>query len=248
MNASDIMVSDVITMKSNGTVEEVAGLLLKNRISALPVVDDAGKLVGMVSEGDLIHRGDAGTGHDRPWWLRLLMGRDVLAAEFVKENSRTVADVMTRGVISAEPGTPVADVAMILERHRIKRVPIVTNGKIVGIVSRANLIQALAAARNDVLPPQRVDDAALREKIFSRLKSEPWAKPSLVNVTVSDGTVDLWGVVETPAEKQALRVAVSKGRQRQSHRTARGVGGVLARTQARGSARGNSANMRREAP
>jgi len=208
MNASDIMVSDVITVKSSASVQEVAELLLKNRISALPVVDDAGKLVGMVSEGDLIHRGDAGTGHERPWWLRLLMGRDVLAAEFVKENSRTVADVMTRGVISAEPGTPVADVAMILERHRIKRVPIVANGKIVGIVSRANLIQALAAARNDVLPAQRIDDAALREKIFSRLKSEPWAKPSLVNVTVSDGTVHLWGIVDTAAEKQALRVAV----------------------------------------
>ena len=208
MNASDIMVSDVITVKSSGTVQEVAELLLRNRISALPVVDDTGTLVGMVSEGDLIHRGDAGTGHERPWWLRLLMGRDVLAAEFVKENSRTVADVMTRGVISAEPDTPVTEVATLLERHRIKRVPIVHNGKIVGIVSRANLIQALAAARNDVLPPQRIDDAALREKIFSRLKSEPWAKPSLVNVTVSDGTVDLWGVVESPAEKQALRVAV----------------------------------------
>ena len=208
MNASDIMVSDVITVKSSGTVQEVAELLLRNRISALPVVDDAGKLVGMVSEGDLIHRGDAGTGHDRPWWLRLLMGRDVLAAEFVRENSRTVADVMTRGVISAVPDTPVADVAMTLERHRIKRVPIVHNGKVVGIVSRANLIQALAAARNDVLPAQRIDDAALREKIFSRLKSEPWAKPSLVNVTVSDGTVHLWGIVDTAAEKQALRVAV----------------------------------------
>jgi CBS domain-containing protein len=208
MNASDIMVSDVITVKSSGTVKEVAELLLRNRISALPVVDDTGKLVGMVSEGDLIYRGEAGTGHDRPWWLRLLMGRDVLAAEFVKENSRTVADVMTRGVISAEPDTPVVDVATLLERHRIKRVPIVHNGKIVGIVSRANLVQALATARNDVLPPQRIDDAALREKIFSRLKSESWAKPSLVNVTVSDGTVDLWGIVESPAEKQALRVAV----------------------------------------
>jgi CBS domain-containing protein len=208
MNASDIMVSDVITMKSNGTVEEVAGLLLKNRISALPVVDDAGKLVGMISEGDLIRRGDAGTGHDRPWWLRLLMGRDVLAAEFVKENSRTVADVMTRGVISAEPDTPVADIATLLERHRIKRVPIVDGGKIVGVVSRANLIQALAAGRNHVLPPQHVDDAALRERIFSKLKSEPWTRPSLVNVTVSDGTVDLWGLVDSPAEKKALRVAV----------------------------------------
>jgi CBS domain-containing protein len=208
MNASDIMISDVITVKSSGTVQEVADLLLRNCISALPVVDDTGKLVGMVSEGDLIHRGDAGTGHDRPWWLRLLMGRDLLAAEFVKENSRTVADVMTRGVISAEPDTPVADIATILERHRIKRVPIVQNGKIVGIVSRANLIQALAAGRNHVPPPQRIDDAALREKIFARLKSEPWVRPSLVNVTVSDGTVDLWGLVDSPAEKKALLVAV----------------------------------------
>ena len=195
MNASDIMVSDVITVKSSGTVHEVAELLLRHRISALPVVDDAGKLVGMISEGDLIRRGDADTGHDRPWWLRLLMGRDVLAAEFVKENSRTVADVMTRGVISAEPDTPVADIATVLERHRIKRVPIVPDGKIVGMASRANLIQALAAGRNNVLPPQHIDDAALREKIFARLKSEPWTRPSLVNVTVSDGTVDLWGLV-----------------------------------------------------
>ena len=86
MNASDIMVSDVITVKSSGTVQEVAELLLTNRISAVPVVDDSGKLVGMVSEGDLIRHGDGGTGHDRPWWLKLLMGREVLAAEFVREN------------------------------------------------------------------------------------------------------------------------------------------------------------------
>jgi CBS-domain-containing membrane protein len=207
MNASDIMVSDVITVKSSGTVQEVAELLLTNRISAVPVVDDSGKLVGMVSEGDLIRHGDAGTGHDRPWWLRLLMGREVLAAEFVRENSCKVADVMTREVISAEPDTPVADIATLLERHRIKRVPILRNGKMVGIVSRANLIQALAAFRSKVLPGQDLADAALRESIVSRLKSEPWAKPNLVNVTVNDGTVDLWGIVDSAAEKQALRVA-----------------------------------------
>jgi CBS domain-containing protein len=208
MNASDIMVSDVITVKSSGTVQEVAELLLANRISAVPVMDDSGKLVGMVSEGDLLRRGDADTGHDRPRWLRLLMGREMLAAEFVKENSRKVAEVMTRAVVSAEPDTSVADVATLLERHRIKRVPIVRNGKIVGIVSRANLIQALAASRGKALPPQPVGDIELREKIVSQLKGEPWAKPGLVNVTVNDGTVDLWGIVDSSVEKQALRVAV----------------------------------------
>ena len=208
MNASDIMVSDVITVKSSGTVQEAAELLLLNRISAMPVVDDSGKLVGMISEGDLIRHGDAGTAHERPAWLRLLMGREGLAAEFVKENSRAVADIMTREIISAEPDAPVADIATLLERHRIKRVPIVHNGKMVGIVSRANLIQALAAFRNKSLAPQRVDDKALRERIVARLKSEPWAKPSFVNVTVTDGAVDLWGIVDSSAEKEALRVAV----------------------------------------
>jgi CBS-domain-containing membrane protein len=208
MNASAIMVSDVITVRPDDTVQEVARLLLVNRISAVPVVDDSDKIVGIVSEGDLLRRGENGTEHGRPWWLKLLMGRELLAAEFIKEYGRKVADVMTREVISAQPDTPVAEIAALLERHRIKRVPIVQNGKVVGIVSRANLIQALAAGRNRSLEPQAVADAELRHKLVSRLKAEPWVRPSLVNVTVTDGTVDLWGIVDSPVEKHALRVAV----------------------------------------
>ena len=208
MNASAIMVSDVITVKPDDTVQDVAGLLLVNRISAAPVVDDSGKMVGIVSEGDLLRRGENRTEHERPWWLKLLMGREFLAAEFIKEYGRKVADVMTREAISAEPDTPVTDIATLLERHRIKRVPIVQNGKIVGIVSRANLIQALAVCRNKSLEPQTVADAELRDKVISRLKAEPWVRPSLVNVTVTEGTVDLWGIVDSPIEKHALRVAV----------------------------------------
>jgi len=208
MNASAVMVSDVITVKPDDTVQDVAGLLLVNRISAAPVVDDSGKMVGIVSEGDLLRRGENRTEHERPWWLKLLMGREFLAAEFIKEYGRKIADVMTHEVISAKPDTPVVDIATLLERHRIKRVPIVQNGKIVGIVSRANLIQALAVCRNKSLEPQTVADAELRDKVVSRLKAEPWVRPSLVNVTVTEGTVDLWGIVDSPVEKHALRVAV----------------------------------------
>ena len=136
------------------------------------------------------------------------MGREILAAEYLKENSRKVADIMTREIITAEPDMLVADIATLLERHRIKRVPIIRNGKVVGIVSRANLIQALATFRKNALQPQPIVDAELREKVISRLKSEPWVRPSLVNVTVTNGTVDLWGIVDTAVEKQALRVAV----------------------------------------
>ena len=208
MNASSVMVSDVITVKPDDTVQDVAGLLLVNQISAVPVVDDSGKIVGIVSEGDLLRRAESRTEHERPWWLKLLMGRELLAAEFIREYGRKVADVMTREVISAEPETPVGDIATLLERHRIKRVPIVQNGKIVGIVSRANLIQALAVCRNKSLEPQTVGDAELRDKLVSRLKAEPWVRPSLVNVTVTEGTVDLWGIVDSTVEKHALRVAV----------------------------------------
>jgi len=208
MKASDVMVSNVITAKPTNTVREVAELLLANRISAVPVVDDAGKLVGMVSEGDLLRRAEASTGHDRPWWLKLLMGREGLATEYIKEHSRNIADVMTRDVISAGPDTPVADIATLLERHRIKRVPIVRDGKVVGIVSRANLIQAIAASGKAALAPRPVADAELRKRIVSRLNAEAWLRPSLVNVTVTDGTVDLWGIVDSSVEKHALYVAV----------------------------------------
>jgi CBS domain-containing protein len=208
MKASDIMVTDVITVKLDGNVQDVAELLLTNRISAVPVIDDAGRLVGMVSEGDLLRRAEAGTRRDRSWWLQLLMGREILAAEYLKEHSRRVSEVMTREVISATPDTPVAEIATLLERNRIKRVPIVEAGKIVGIVSRANLIQALATFRKKAPLPQPVADSELRDKVMSRLKAEPWVRPNLVNVTVSDGAVDLWGIVDSSVEKQALRAAV----------------------------------------
>jgi CBS-domain-containing membrane protein len=208
MKASDVMVPDVITVTPESDVREVATLLLTNHISAAPVVDAAGRLVGMISEGDLIRRAEAGTAHQHSWWLQILMGRELMAGEFLREHSRRVGDLMTREVVSAAPDTPVADVATLLERHRIKRVPVVKDGRIVGIVSRANLIQALATFPRDALAPKPLADAELREKVESRLRSEPWVRPGLVNVTVTDGTVDLWGIVDSATEKQALRVAV----------------------------------------
>jgi CBS domain-containing protein len=208
MKASDIMVTDVITVTPESDVREVATLLLTNHISAAPVVDAQGRLVGMISEGDLVRRGEAGTAHERPWWLQMLMSRELMAGEFLREHSRRAGDLMTREVVTAGPDTPVADIAALLERNRIKRAPIVSNGRIVGIVSRANLIQALATHRGQPSAPKPVADAELREKVVSRLRSEPWVRPGLVNVTVTDGAVDLWGIVDSATEKRALRVAV----------------------------------------
>ncbi len=206
MKARDVMVSPVITTKPSASVREVAHTLLTHHISAVPVIDDAGRMVGIVSEGDLMRRADLGTERHRAWWLAALFAEEEeLAAEYVKQHSKKVADVMTKRVVVASPDAPLNEIAALLERHSIKRVPIVENGALVGIVSRANLIQALAGDRKSLDIP--IPDAQLRERIMAHLKTQPWAHTSLLNVTVNDGIVDIWGITRSEAEKQALRVA-----------------------------------------
>ncbi len=207
MKASDVMVSNVITAKPDACVQDVAKLLLENRISAVPIVDERGALVGVVSEGDLMRHVETGAARRRPWWLQMMMGSEALADAYVKEHARKVADLMTRKVITANPDTSLSDVARLLERNGIKRVPIVKNEKIVGIVSRANLLRALASLGKEIERPRTADDNAIRNQVEAQYKVQPWAKPGLVNVIVHDGTVELWGIVNSEAEKKAMRVA-----------------------------------------
>lgn len=204
MNASDVMVRDVITTGPNASIQDVASLLLKNRISALPVVDTQGMLIGIVSEGDLLHRAEAGTQRRHSWWLMAFCSKEMLADEFVKSHARTVGDIMTRKVITAGPDTPLREIAALLEKNGIKRVPIVKGGKPVGIVSRANLIQALATA--PAPSPKSIDDKTLREQVMANISAKSWTRPSLINALVHDGTVELWGIAASEAEKSALRV------------------------------------------
>jgi CBS domain-containing protein len=205
MKASDVMVSNVITVGPEASIVDVADLLLRNRISAVPVVGANGEILGIVSEGDLINRPESETERRNSWWLDALASKEILASEYIKSHSRKVGDVMTRDVITAPPDTSVAQVAAILEKNGIKRVPIVQNGKLVGIVSRANLLQGLASLKDK--PPQaRADDSAIREQLMAKLNNEHWARPALISVTVQDGNVELWGIVESPAEKKAVHI------------------------------------------
>ncbi len=208
MKAADVMATNVITVHQDMPVTSIAEVLLANRISAVPVVNDKDAMVGIVSEGDLIHRVEVGTERQRSWWLELLTGRELLAHEFVKSHAGKAADVMTRRVVSVTPDTPLADIASLLEKHRIKRVPVVMNGKLVGIVSRANLIQALVNLDGEKAAGAPVDDLTLRGNILDQLRSKPWVDPSTINVIVNNGNVELWGIVDSEAEKDAIRVAV----------------------------------------
>ena len=205
MKARDVMVSPVITVKPSSSVKEVAKTFLERRISAAPVVDDQGKLVGIVSEGDLMHRAEAGTERRHSWWLRALTAEETLAAEYVKAHARKVVDIMTRDVITATADTPLHEIAALLEKNSIKRVPVVKNGQLVGIVSRANLVQAVASARKGLEIP--LSDAAIRDRLLAHLKAQPWADTLLLNVTVNGGIVDLWGVTRSDVERKAIRVA-----------------------------------------
>ncbi len=205
--AADIMYSAVVTATPDHTVQEAAGLMVENGISGLPVVDKSGKLVGIVSESDLMRHAEAGTDHHRSWWLRALMGRDGLAREFVKENAQRVSDVMSKNVITATPETPVRELAETLEQNGIKRLPIISGGKVVGIVSRANLLRALA--RGELATQHRAakSDEDLRQAVLARIGAEPWARTALINVGADNGAIKLSGIVDSTAEKRALRLA-----------------------------------------
>jgi CBS domain-containing protein len=207
MRAMDVMTSGVISVDENATVPEVAKLMAERGISAVPVVDNDDRVIGMVSEGDLLHRAETGTERRRSWWLEMVSSTNQLAGEYIKSHSGSVKDVMTRDVLSVTEESPVADIAVLLESNRIKRVPVLRDGKLVGIVSRANLVRALAMTINEAPNEVEADDRAIRDKLLAELKAQKWAEVSPANITVKDGVVHLWSSYLSEQEKRALVVA-----------------------------------------
>jgi len=206
MKARDVMVSPVIVVGENETVRDVAKLLIAKRISAVPVVDRGGKVIGIVTEADLLHRAEAGTERPVSWWLSLISGDRAVADDYVKSHALKVKDVMTRDVKTADPDTPLVEIADLFEEQHIKRVPIVSKGgDLVGIVSRANIIQVIASARPKL--EISLSDATIRKKLLDELKKQPWSHVNRLNVTVVGGVVNLWGFVESEKERQAITVA-----------------------------------------
>jgi CBS domain-containing protein len=209
MRAIDVMVRDVVTVSRDTDVAEAINLLAERDVSALPVLDKDGNLVGVLSEADLIHRAEIGTEKHRPWWLEAVTGGSTLAEEFAKSHGKKVGEVMTDAVISVAEETPLSEIAALFERKRIKRVPVVKDGKLVGIVSRSNLIQALASVIG------RVDehddtDREIRLELLARLKGQPWTGFGDRNITVGNRVVHLWGLVGSEAERKAL-LALAEG-------------------------------------
>jgi CBS domain-containing protein len=207
MIARDIMTRDPITVPGDTPVEKVAKLLLDNRISAAPVVDADGRLAGIVSEGDLMRRPESGTEPHHAWWLKLISSPEEKVDEYLKTHGLKAADVMTRDVATVDGAAPAGDIAELLERRRIKRVPVVENGKVIGIVSRADLLRALVAHKHRITVEGTVSDSEIRDRIIDVLRTEGLPADAWINPIVSDSVVHLWGVVKSEKERDAVRIA-----------------------------------------
>jgi len=206
MKAAHIMTRTVLSVRPETTILEAARLMLLHEISGLPVVDSQGHIVGMVTEGDFLRRAETGTRRQRSRWMEFFVGPGRLAEDYVRSTGRRVEDVMTQPVRTIDEDTPLSDVVELMERHRIKRLPVLRDRKIVGMVSRANLLHALASLAREIKPTP-ADDEAIRERLLTELNQESWAPVGLIDVIVRNGTVELWGTILDERKRRALVLA-----------------------------------------
>ena len=207
MKAKDIMVWNVVAVKPDDSIYTAIRMMLAKGISGLPVVDGEGRPVGVVTEGDFLRRIESETTLRRPRWLEFLTSPGILASEYVKGASKSVGEVMTAGVESVGEDAPLSDIVDIMERRGIKRVPVVRDGRLVGIVTRMDLLRALVrrAAETRTKPGS---DETIRAAILGRLEKEPWVPASSIEVAVKNGIARISGVITDERERDALRVAV----------------------------------------
>jgi len=206
MQAKDVMTTEVLTVSPDTPVAEIAKQLVRRRISAVPVVDADEQPIGIVSEGDLMRRPETGGERHPSWWLSLLAKPESQAREYVKSHGGSARDVMTRHLVTVTEEASLEEIATLLEKHRIKRVPVVRDGKLVGIVSRANLLQGIVARQR--APQPSADDRSLRDRVTQAIKASG-VRAEFVDVVVSGGVAHLWGATYSTAERDAIRTAAS---------------------------------------
>ncbi len=209
MKASEIMSRKVVTVHPDMPVREIAELMTNNRISGVPVVDADGKLVGILSESDLLHRTETGTERHRKWWLRMFADSGSLAREYAKSHGFTASDIMSTALVTVDANVELGRVAELLERRKLKRLPVVSEGRLVGIITRSDLVRALVATVHRPAPVAG-DDATVSKVISDRLRHVGWLDASFVNVAVSQGVAELSGIVPSNDQRRALRILIEE--------------------------------------
>ena len=205
MRAHQIMTPQVITVGADTTIVEAIKTMLRHHISGLPVVDAAGRLIGIVSEGDFIRRAETGTQHKRGRWLTFLAGADRVAAEFTHEHGRKVGQIMTPDPVTVAEGAPLDQVVQIMESHNVKRLPVMRGDRMVGIVTPSDFLAAVAGVASTV-PDPSADDDHVRSQVIATISQAPW-RPRRLNVTVRDEIVNLGGVIRNERARKAAIVA-----------------------------------------
>ena len=206
MKVADIMTREVVSVRPETPVREVARAMLERRISGVPVVDAEGRVLGIVSEGDLIRRPEIATDRRGRGWLSLFVSDEERARDFVKSHGRQAREAMTQPAICVSPDTALIEAVRLLERHHVKRLAVVQEGKLCGLVTRADVVRAFLMQQPG--PPREQSDKELRERVDALLRSEDWAASAFINVEVEAGVVQLWGTVESAAQREAILVAV----------------------------------------
>ncbi len=206
MKVKDVMSQQIVSIGPDAPILDAVRLMLQHKISGLPVIDASGNLQGVVTEGDFLRRTETGTQRKRARWIEFLMGPGRLATEYVHTSGRKVSEVMTPDVHTVTEDAPLEEAVHLMERRRIKRVPVMRGAKVVGIVTRANLMRALAHLAL-AAQPAAPGDAAIRASLLAELKKQSWAPVGLIDVVVKDGVVKLSGALTDERERQAIRVA-----------------------------------------
>ncbi len=208
MNAHDVMTRNVISIDPDSTVLQAARLMLQHRVRGLPVIDKSENLVGVLSEGDFLRRQETRTERKRSRWLEFLMGPGSVASEYTHSHGNKVSEVMSTELQTVDENAGLEDIVELMERHRIKRVPVMCGSEVVGIVTRSNLMRAMVSmARATPAQASAESDSAIREQLLAVMQKEDWAPVATTNVVVRDGVVELWGVVIDERQRAALNVA-----------------------------------------
>jgi len=204
MRAHQIMTKPVFTVLPDATILEAANLMLRRHVSGLPVVDANGNLVGIITESDFIRRSEIGTQRRRSRFLRLILGPGQAATDFVHEHGCKVSEIMTHDTVTVTEDTPIETIVTLMEKNKLKRLPVTKEGRVVGIVSRANLLQAVASLTRKV-PDPTADDDHIRDRIMKALGGKDWC-PSGLSVIVHEGVVNLGGIITDERSRQAAIV------------------------------------------
>lgn len=204
MIAADVMTRNLISISPDATIGAAVELMLDKRISGLFVIDSSGALQGILTEGDLLHRSELGTERRSSWFARLFApGRE--AADFTESHSRKVGDLMTPEVLTVDEATDLPEVVRIMERNGIKRVGVVKDGNLTGVITRSNLLRGLSTVARGAAGAS-TDDRAIKTAIEAALAKESWAPVARIDLTVKDGQVEIWGTITSEDERRAVCV------------------------------------------